>query len=67
MIGECGYKMFDIFVTGPDLSLMDRLNAFGEGFQGMITVENTSCASRKALTAQPGFEHCRNMMEAVLW
>jgi hypothetical protein len=32
--------MFEIFVTGPDLPLMDRLDAFREGFQGMTSVEN---------------------------
>jgi hypothetical protein len=34
--------MFEILVTGPDLPLMDRLNAFREGFQGMASVENAA-------------------------
>src|ERR1700691_5659591 len=32
--------MFEVFVPGPDLPLMDRLDAFRKGFQGVIPIEN---------------------------
>lgn len=32
--------MFEIFVAGPDLSLVDRLDAFQKGIQEMSAVEN---------------------------
>ena len=34
------YEMFKIPVIRPDLPLMDHLDAFSEGFQGMIPVED---------------------------
>ena len=34
--------MFKIFVTGPDLPPVDRLDTFREGFQEMAPLENTT-------------------------
>src|SRR4029077_15183105 len=59
--------MFEIFVTGPDLSPVDHLDALGKGFQGMTPVENTPGAITKGVHNTLGFgalqEHdCRSMM-----
>jgi hypothetical protein len=47
--------MFEIFVAGPDLSLMDRLDALREGFQGMTAIENTSRTVTKSVNHSLGF------------
>ena len=39
-MGQSVQKMFDIFVTDPDLSPMNCLDALREGFQGMTSIEN---------------------------
>src|SRR6266700_1571304 len=59
--------MFEIFVTGPDLSLMDGLDAFRKGFQGMTSVENAPRTVTKGVNHSLGLrtlqEHdCRSTM-----
>jgi hypothetical protein len=41
------YKMFEIFIAGPDLPRVDRPDAFRKSFQGMSAVEDTPCAFTK--------------------
>jgi hypothetical protein len=41
--------MLEVFVPRPNLSLMDRLDAFGEGFQGMASVENATRSAAKGI------------------
>src|SRR6202521_5961812 len=59
--------MFEIFVAGPDLPLMDRLDAFREGFQGMTSVENAPRTVTKGANHSLGFgslqkHDCRSSM-----
>jgi len=50
------YKMFDVFVASPDLSLVDSPNALGESFQGMRAIKNTTRSNAKSVdhTLWPG-------------
>ena len=68
-MGESVYQMFEIFVAGPDLSPVDRLNALGEGFQGMTAVENTSRPITKSVHHTLGLgtlqEHDRRSVARV--
>jgi len=59
--------MFEIFVAGPDLPLMDCLDAFGERFQRMTSIENAPRTVTKSTNHSFGFgtsqQHdCRSSM-----
>ncbi len=48
-MGQSVYKMSDILVAGPDLSLVDHANAFGESFQGVRTIKNAPRSATKSV------------------
>ena len=54
-MGQSSYEMFEIFVAGLDLPLMDRLDALREGFQGMTAVESTPRTVTKGVHHSLGF------------
>jgi len=47
--------MFEIFVPDPELSLMDGLDAFREGFQGRTLVEKGSHTMTEGIHYSFGF------------
>jgi Transposase DDE domain group 1 len=60
-MGHSLYNMLEIVITGPDLSLVDRPDAFRKSFQGMSATENTPRASTK------GGYHVKEGKQATHW
>jgi hypothetical protein len=54
-MGKSFYEVFEIFVADPKLSLMDCLDAFREGFQGMTSVKNASRTVTNGVHQSLGF------------
>jgi hypothetical protein len=48
--------MLEIFIAGPDLSLLDDFDALGEGFQGTVSVDDTPRAARKRCRMRIGWD-----------